>query len=198
MSSSCHPALANHRPSYGHFFQMQRLAAVTLSNTRSSKGHLVDVPHDSQGPLPGLGSPAVEHHLVQMANPRGAGQPVAPQVLAGRLHPPTPRLGGGPPAVDLPETGACAPYVTLDAGSDFLATQHPLQLLEVEPVHLASPGSALARPPRSGAWRGQPRYVAAQGPGCHPGCCMSTSVVTASKQPNLPHLPLILNLPLSI
>ena len=65
---------------------------------------------------------------------------MASQVLAGRLHPPIPRLGGRPPAVDLPETGAHAPDVSLDAGSDLLAPQHPLKLMEVQLVHLGAQG----------------------------------------------------------
>ena len=37
-------------------------------------------------------------------------------------------------------SAALAPYVTLDAGSDLLAPQHPLQLLEVHTVHLGAQG----------------------------------------------------------
>ena len=64
---------------------------------------------------------------------------MASQVLAGRLHPLT-WLGGGPPAVDLPETGSHASDFSLDAGNDLLALQHPLQQLEVQPVYLGAQG----------------------------------------------------------
>ena len=60
--------------------------------------HLVDFTHDGLGPLPGQGGPVVKYHLVQLAGPWGAGQPVAPQILTGRLHlPPTPGVVGTPP-----------------------------------------------------------------------------------------------------
>ena len=47
---------------------------------------LVDVTHDGLGPLPGQGGPVVKYHLVLLAGPWGAGQPVAPQILTGLLH----------------------------------------------------------------------------------------------------------------
>ena len=120
------------------------------------------------------GCPAVQHQLIQLA-----GQSVAPQVLAGL--PQSPGRGEAPPTSDLPETCSRAPDVTLDAGSDLLAPQHPLQLLKVLSVHLGAQGQP--RPvlpgPRPCAERGQPQYVAARGPGarmshCHDGYWMST------------------------
>ena len=90
----------------------------------------------------------MKHHLVQLAGPWGAWQPVAPQVLAGHLHlPPNPRGRGEAPRLKISQRQVHMLATSLDAGSDLLAPQHPLQLLEVQPVHLGPgpPSQALCR-----------------------------------------------------